>query len=195
MTLTSPGIVTRWLGYAPTDDTWESVRVLSNAMDDINAYNILYPIPLSEPPLEVTDTSELDSPLFLLLPSAAPSGAPLDPFLPLPKRPPTTPSPSVKNAPPILLLNKLVRRLVVPPAATGHRCQHPSRSSCGPAPCSPPRRRGPRCPAPSGASKPSSCRRRQPKRPATPWCSEASPATSSTDLCLSAVEEHAPGAT
>ena len=53
----------RWLGYAPSDDTWESVRVLSNAMDDINAYNILHPIPLSEPPLESIDTSEFDSPL------------------------------------------------------------------------------------------------------------------------------------
>ena len=53
----------RWLGYAPSDDTWEPVRVLSNAMDDINAYNLLHPIPLSELPLETIDTSEFNSSL------------------------------------------------------------------------------------------------------------------------------------
>jgi len=53
----------RWLGYAPSDDTWEPVRVLSNAMDDINAYNLLYPIPLPELPLEAIDTSEFNSSL------------------------------------------------------------------------------------------------------------------------------------
>ena len=52
-----------WLGYAPADDTWEPVRVLANAMDDINAYNLLHPVPLAEPPHELADTSEFSSPL------------------------------------------------------------------------------------------------------------------------------------
>ena len=53
----------RWLGYAETDDSWEPVRVLANAMDEINAYNLMYPVPLAELAREETDTSAFEAPL------------------------------------------------------------------------------------------------------------------------------------
>ena len=53
----------RWLGYAETDDSWEPVRVLANAMDEINAYNLMYPVPLTELAREEIDTSAFDAPL------------------------------------------------------------------------------------------------------------------------------------
>ena len=87
-----------WLGYAPSDDTWEPVRVLANAMDDINAYNLLHPVPLADPPHELTDTSEFNSPL----PSASqrrtfrrPSG----PLLPVAEEPLDNPPPAAEQGP------------------------------------------------------------------------------------------------
>ena len=53
----------RWLGYSPAHDTWETVSTLANAMDEVNIYNALYPIPLEDPALEAEDLSAFDSTL------------------------------------------------------------------------------------------------------------------------------------
>ena len=49
----------RWLGTTPRADSWEPIRSLGNAMDAVNAFNTVYPLPIPDLPREEPDHTEL----------------------------------------------------------------------------------------------------------------------------------------